>query len=165
MRHERGETMRLITSFLLILIVIAPSLTSADPASHARVAEELLVTMDADNLLKQSISQMMQLQIQQNPQLGLYEKVLMRFFEKYMSWESLRPDFIDLYTQAFTEDELREILGFYKSQVGQKAVKAIPNLMAQGGQIGVKRIQDHLPELQTMIAEEIARLKKLQERQ
>jgi uncharacterized protein len=157
--------MRFIAPFLLILLVIAPSLTSADSASHEKVAEELLMTVDADNLMKQSMAQMIQLQIQQNPQLGLYEQVLQRFVEKYMSWESLRPDLIALYTQAFTEDELREIVAFYQSPVGQKAIKAIPTLMAQGGQIGVKRIQEHLPELQAMIAEETARLKKLQERQ
>ena len=47
-----------------------------------------------------------------------------------------RPKIVDLYVKEFTEDELKELLAFWRTPTGQKAMKTLPSIMQQGGAIG-----------------------------
>ena len=68
-----------------------------------------------------------------------------------MSWDSLKADYARIYAEAFTEDELRQIITFYKTPAGQKAINKIPMLMGMGAALGQKRVQENRAELQEMI--------------
>lgn len=46
-----------------------------------------------------------------------------------------------LYSQAFTADEMAEIISFYKTPIGQKFLEKSPQLMQLGAQIGMKEAQ------------------------
>jgi hypothetical protein len=78
-----------------------------------------------------------------------------------MSWESLKPEFLKIYANAFTATELREINKFYATDTGKKTIENMPALMAQGAQIGAVRVQENIGELQAMIKAESERLQKL----
>jgi len=108
--------------------------------------------------LEQSVEQILNLQLQQNPGLPPYKGVLVRFFKKHMSYGSLKPEMIQLYANTFSAAELREINQFYATETGKKTIKQMPALMAQGGQIGASRVQENMSELQTMIRAEAERL-------
>ena len=43
---------------------------------------------------------------------------------------------IDLYVQEFTTPELKELLAFYQTPLGQKAITKLPVIMRQGSMIG-----------------------------
>jgi hypothetical protein len=92
-------------------------------------------------------------QIRANPQLKQFEPKLRQFFAKYMSWQALQGDFAAIYMNAFTEDEFKQMLAFYKTPAGRKALQKMPTLMEEGAAIGVKRVQEHMPELQKVLAE------------
>ena len=72
-----------------------------------------------------------------------------------MRWDALKPQLVAIYTEAFTEAELREITAFYKTPAGQKAVTVMPELMQKGMTMGQKAVQDHLPELQEAIQKKL----------
>lgn len=148
---------------ILMVLVIMVQVAPAGESGHRKAAEELLTLYDMDEILSQTIDQMLSLEIQQNPQLGLYEEVLKRFFAKYMGWESLKEDFIRMYMDEFTEKELRDMIEFYRTPTGQKAIKKVPVLAAKGAQLGQKRVQSNLEELRAMIEEETLRLRSLQQ--
>ena len=67
-----------------------------------------------------------------------------------------------MYTQAYTEAELKELTAFYLTKTGQKSLAVTPELMAKGSMIGQQRVQQNLPELRRMIEAEAARIKVLQ---
>ena len=46
-----------------------------------------------------------------------------------------------LYSQSFTDSEIREITQFYKTDVGKKFLEKSPQLMQLGAQIGMKEAQ------------------------
>ncbi len=114
-------------------------------------AERLLDTIDAEGLFEKSINQMIDVQLKQDPKLTPYRRILLGFIEKYMSYQSLKPDFIKMYTDAFTESDLREINRFYATPVGRKVLRKTPEFMKMGSEIGAKRLQQHIHELQQMI--------------
>jgi hypothetical protein len=147
---------------LVLFITISTAQYSiASDIEKRTAANELFDLMNMDVLLNESIEKMLQLEIQNNSQLGLYEDVVRTFFKKHMSGESLRDEFVDIYNQAFTEKELIDIVNFYKTSTGQKALRQTPALVQKFMIIGQKRVQDNLPELKQMITDETERLQKL----
>jgi hypothetical protein len=154
--------MKIIRTLFLAALACFSPLTFADAAAEME-AEKLLNTMGMETALQQSMSQMLDIQLQQNPALTPYRSVLMEFFNKYVSYESLKPEMLTMYANAFTADELKQINAFYATDAGKKTIEKMPILMAQGAQIGAQRVQENIGELQAMIEAEAQRIEELQE--
>lgn len=140
--------------YLLILILgMAVPLSSAWAADDdgLKAAEELLDSLNMETLLSDSIDTVLTAQIQQQPQLQQHEQAMRTFLRKHMSYASLKPEFLRIYADAFTADELRELAAFYRTPLGVKTVSLMPQLMQQGSELGMRRVQENLPELQAMI--------------
>jgi hypothetical protein len=152
----------LITAVMVLVIAVGGAWAAED--AHYQAASELLELAHMDEVLSQTIDQMLDLQIQQNPELALYEKVMREFFAKYMSWDALKEDFIKIYMEEFTEAELKDMIAFYKTPTGQKAITKTPVLASRGAQLGQQRVQDNINELIQMIKDETERLKAAQQK-
>jgi hypothetical protein len=142
--------------FLSILLgavaLLSPAVARADEASHRKAAESLLSLMDMDSVMSQSIDQMLQMQIKQNPAIAPYEQEMKNFLKKYMSWAGLKDEMVKIYTDEFSESELNELNKFYQTPLGKKTLQKMPVLLAKGAELGQRRVQEHLPELQAAIA-------------
>ena len=153
----------MIFSRVIVLITAlgVSSMSLADVASE-KEAEKLLDMVGTQAVMEQSMSQMLDIQLQQNPALAPYKGVMMEFLNKNMSYESLKPDLVKMYSEEFTSSELREINAFYLTDVGKKSIEKMPTLMMQGGQLGATRVQENIGDLQAMIQAESERIQKLQ---
>ena len=147
--------------FVLITTLGMSSMSLADVASE-KEAEKLLNMVGTQEVMEQSMSQMLDIQLQQNPALAPYKGVMMEFLNENMSYESLKPELIKMYSEEFTSSELREINAFYSTDVGIKSIEKMPTLMMQGGQLGATRVQENIGDLQAMIQAESERIQKLQ---
>lgn len=107
-----------------------------------------------EKALNQSVEQMTAIQLNKNPGLAPYKQIMSAFFEKHMGYASLKADLINIYANAFTESELKEINAFYQTPTGKKTIQQMPLLMRQGGEIGAQRIKQNMPELQQLIKAE-----------
>lgn len=146
---------------VLITALGVSSMSLADAASE-KEAEKLLNMVGTQEVMEQSMSQMLDIQLQQNPALAPYKGVMMEFLNENMSYESLKPELIKMYSEEFTSSELREINAFYSTDVGKKSIEKMPTLMMQGGQLGATRVQENIGDLQAMIQAESERIQKLQ---
>ena len=147
--------------FVLITALGVSSMSLTDAASE-KEAEKLLNMVGTQEVMEQSMSQMLDIQLQQNPALAPYKGVMMEFLNENMSYESLKPELIKMYSEEFTSSELREINAFYSTDVGKKSIEKMPTLMMQGGQLGATRVQENIGDLQAMIQAESERIQKLQ---
>lgn len=139
-------------SVVMVLALSAPTLVArADEKSHVAALLELFEVMETERLFEASLEQTLDMQIKVNPALAEGRPVLREFFQKYVSYNSLKGDMIRTYMKAITEAETRELLAFYKTPTGRKSISVMPKLMSQMGELGMKRVQSHLPELQKMI--------------
>ncbi len=128
--------------------------------SHLKVTEDLLMEMNIKQTLNQSIDIMLQAIVQQNPTLQQYQDVMKEFMAKHMSWEKLKPRYIAMYADEFTEAELKDILAFYRTDTGKKLISLTPTLLRKGSDMGQEVLQENLPELQEMVekrAQELGR--------
>ena len=153
--------MKLSKLTFLITLLVCYGQSFADDASK-KEAEVLLTTLELDKAFEQTTIQMIDTQVKQNPSLAPFKQVMLRFFSKYMSYDSLKPEMVEIYSEAFTASELKEIVAFYKTPTGRKSIKKMPELMAKGGQIGAQKVQDNIQELQEMIRIESENIQKLQ---
>ena len=157
--------MKLLKTTIFITLIYFSSSAFAETNINTEVkreAETLLETSNTKYMMEQAVEQMLQLQLQQNPALTPYREIMMKFINKHMSYNSLKPELIELYAESFTAQELRDLTAFYQTPTGQKAIQKMPELMSKGGQIGAMRIQSNIPELQQMIKQEAERLQLLQ---
>lgn len=159
--------MKLFKKTIFIVLISVGALTNslASSDSHKNAANELLNTINLDELLSQSVDVMLQLELSNNPSLIPFESTMKRFFNKYMSGESLRGEFVEMYINTFTESEIIEINNFYKTETGKKALKTAPQLMADGAALGQQRVLENLQDLESMIKEEALKIQKLQQEQ
>ena len=77
-----------------------------------------------------------------------------------MGWESLKGYLIKFYTEVFTEDEINYILQFYKNPTGRKMFEKKSELLIKAAKIGEQRVRENLPELESMIELEAAKINK-----
>lgn len=144
---------------LLIFLLLAGTQAYASAKSEA---EKLVVALELDQSMDRGMENMLAIQMRQNPNLAPFKDVMLKFLRKHMSYKSLKPDLIRIYSEAFTEPELKEINAFYRTDVGKKAIRLMPELVNKGGQLGAQRVRENLPELQQMIQAEAARIQQRQ---
>ncbi len=153
----RGFFLTRLNIFLSLIIMTFHSIAFAEESAEAAV-ERLFELAGVESVLDQSMAQMMDIQIQANPQLEPFKATIMKFLRKYVSYESIKPEMVKLYTDNFTAAEITEIVAFYETPTGQKAMRKMPELMQQGSLIGLRRVQENTAELQDMLMEDAARI-------
>ena len=149
MRHR-------VLALLTLAFALAVSAQAQTPsASHAAAVRELFQVMDLATTTNQAVDVVLKTQIESNPQLKQFEDVMRTFLTKYLSWNNLESQMVQMYAETFTEPEVRELLAFYRTPLGKKTVAKMPELMQKGAALGQKAVQDHLPELQEAIAKKM----------
>lgn len=146
--------MKMLRSACLITValMLAPVVALGDEHSHRQAAENLLLVMEIDKSLPTVVEQVVETQVQKNPQLASQRNVLQRFLTTYLNWESVKEETITAYTHEFTEPELQQLTAFYQTPLGKKAHEKLPQLAFIAGQVGLKKAQAHETELRQMLS-------------
>jgi len=158
--------MRNLTFTAVLLLILTTTLIAQQPAAQSptaqqpaaspaqvKAAEQLIEMMEMEKTFNQSMEAMLQAQMNANPMLKQFEDIMRAFMGKYLKWSELKADYVKLYTDVFTESELKEMTQFYQTPLGKKMLNTLPALLTRGGQITSERLQPHLPELQKTIME------------
>jgi len=143
--------MLLGSCLITVALGLSPVVALGDAQSHRKAAENLLMVMEVDKSLPKIADQVVETQLQQNPQLAPQRDILQRFLTKYLNWESVKEDTITAYTREFTEPELKKLTEFYQTPVGKKASEKMPQLAFIAGQLGLKKAQANQAELRQML--------------
>jgi len=128
----------------------------ADDASHLQAARDLLLALHMDQSYGKMVDQVLDAQLRASPQLVQLREPIKAFLNKYMGWDAMKDDLAQIYANSFTEQELNEITTFYKTPTGSKLALSIPDLTAQGIQLGQRRVADHISELQQVVQKAMA---------
>ena len=143
---------RTLTGILALLLVFAcPTPPHAGPYSHREAVARLFELTHMQRLIEDSVDDVLALQITQNPALAEHREVLRAFLRKYIGWQAMKEDLAAMYLQTFTEAELDEMNAFYGSPTGQKVLQRLPELVRQRNQLAMRRLQEHIGELQQEI--------------
>jgi hypothetical protein len=138
----------------------APAPTAAQTAA----ALELFKSIRLEESIPSTSAAMIESEVRGNPGMTPYRDVMLKWLQKYMTWDAMRPEMIRLYTDTYTEAELKQLAAFYKTPLGQKTLAKTPELMQRTAMIGAKLGQEHSEELKTAMNARREELLKEQEK-
>ena len=139
---------------LSLLMVLTPAISSADATSHRQQVETLFKLTQMEKKIQESVDNVVQLQVRQNPQLSQHDKTMRVFFEKHIGWSAMKDDLAEMYMRRFSEQELEKINAFYITPAGQKVITVLPELVKERNQLAMQRLQQNIGELQQLIGAE-----------
>ncbi len=128
----------------------APPAPTAPPGA-LKASAELVETMALQATFNEGKEAMIKAQVQSNPALAQYEDLMRQFVEKYLTWDQVKDQYVNIYANMFTEPELRELIQLYQTPTGKKLLSSMPEIMNRSMQITQRQLQPHLPELQQQI--------------
>ena len=140
--------MKFLSAIIIALALVCPaSLLHADDASRKAAAEDLINAMHMEKILvqmKQNIIKMMSgFSSNQSPEARQrIEEKQSEMFDAFLKWDTLKPDYIQIYSEVYTEQELKDLASFYKSPIGQKFLEKMPELQQKSMEIMQKRLID-----------------------
>ncbi len=154
--------MRRIAAVMLICVFACLATASADEARQHALAEELVNAMDMDKNLEQSYEIVKQMIPAQIEQMGVSEsetseeakarmQAVIDFMAKEFSWENIKEEYISIYTATFTEEELAELVEFYKSPVGRRFTEKQPELMKRTMEVTQRRMKEIMPKIKKFV--------------
>ncbi len=156
----------------ILIAVVAINVCSsvwADMDAHRQAAEQVLKLTNAHRMLEPMIRQMQQSQLKQLEEMNLSkdayvitEKYILRMNELIkaeLTWEKMKDDYINLYARKFSEQELEELVQFFKSSIGQKMLEKNPDLMHEVMLVGQDRLMKIRPQMQAISDEMVRELR------
>ena len=154
------------TSLLLgTFLVLSVALISARAQEITKTAkiEELLQLTNAEAMSQQMYGQIRTMTTRQIDTMGGSEEAkaaaaqtidkVMSQLQERLSWSRMKPEFVRLYDDVYSDEEITGILAFYKSAAGQAFVKKMPILIAKSMEISQRQMADLMPELQRIVKE------------
>jgi hypothetical protein len=155
-----------ICGVALLLCIGAP--VFADEASHAAEAEKFLKLTNADRIAVPVHAQVQQMfaqrfsqtqaPITQKATLERYQAKADAELEKAIGWDKLEPELVKLYTETFSEAELKELMAFYKTPLGNKVLAQMPQLAGRSAQIAQAHLQPAVPQVNKLLNDMTAEL-------
>jgi uncharacterized protein len=164
---------------IVVLIAIGLGLNGcgahAQDASRRALAEELLNEMDMKGTVEKSFAMIKKIMpahmkamrpakekadISSTPsdatqQTATAMDKMMDTMAQELSWEKMKEDYITIYAETFTEDELKGAVAFYKSPAGKAFSQKQPEVMRRSMELSQRMMLKFMPKIQTMTKDTI----------
>ncbi len=153
MQIKRALLFGLLTAFLA---------TAQTPLSKEAKIDRMLTLTNASSMIDQMFAQIRKMTEgmmppgatpEQAAEAKQVQQKVQDVVHSRLSWDRMRPQFIKIYSETFTDEELDGLLAFYDSPTGRAMIKKTPELMAKSMAIGQAQMVDILPEIQRIVAE------------
>jgi hypothetical protein len=152
----------LVLWLFLMIPALLPAQEPPKPSAKEQKIDRLLVAMNAQAVLGQIFEQIRTESMGEMPKNATFEQAvkfkafqdkLMELVQTRLSWERLRPVYLKLYDETFTEEELDGMIAFYESPPGRAMMKKMPILGARTMQVTQKLLSDLMPEMEKLARE------------
>ena len=155
----------ILSRIILVTALLLPSAaTAADQDNRKALAEELVSIMQPEKMVNQTMEQVSAVMKQQMQSMDIPASMkaetdrmaqeMMAYVKEKLDWSKLKPQYVDMYADVFTEDELRQVVTFYKSPGGQAFLNKTPQLM-QRSMAMMQGVLSDLPQRMQEMAQKI----------
>ena len=153
--------MKTTTVLAFALLVTGPFAGAQELSKEAKI-ERLLTSMNADAMIDQMFDQIKAMTASQIPPGTTPEQAakgreiqskILDLVKARISWEKMRPQYVKLYSETFSDEEISGMLGFYQSPAGRAMLAKMPTLTTKIMQVAQAQLTDLLPEIQRITRE------------
>ena len=162
--------MRKMIILIAVVLCLSAWSVNAQEASRRALAEELLNLMQARENIEKSFTMFKQMIPAQMEKMGKAmgqdnvpadvslqkQKQTEKMWDMLaleLNWDKVKDDYINLYAEIFTEEEMNAIIIFYHSPAGVALIKKQPELMKRSMELCQDRIRKIGPKIQAMFKE------------
>jgi hypothetical protein len=110
--------------------------TTPPTAGQMAAARELLEVMHLQEVSAVGVKVALDEQIRANPQLEPYRAAMNAWGAEIFASEEAKTAFATLYAGAFSEADLRQLIAFYRTPLGQRVATSQATLAEKGAEIG-----------------------------
>jgi hypothetical protein len=162
---------RYCLAFSSALLFLLSQPARCDEASKTAKVEEFMTVANIEQNLKQALD--LAMNQMKNSMLGKTSGVdlppdrakkmeemqdkLSQLMRESMSWDKLKADFIKIYSDAYTEQQIDDMLAFYRSPTGRAMIAKMPQLMAQSMAVAQQHVATIMPEIQKLVHDSLAK--------
>ena len=149
------------------LVVLATGLVWAQPpAGKEAQIDQLLSAMNADSTINQIFEQVKAMTASQLPagatpeQAARAQEIQSRILDLVKSrigWEKMRPQYVKMYSETFSEEEISAMLAFYQSPAGRAMLQKMPMIIRKSMEIAQTQMEDLLPEIQRIVRDGLSK--------
>ena len=147
----------------VMCFVLSCSSAYSGVKEHRALAEELIKLTEGDSVMEkmkaqvtmifQQITAQMNIQEADKPKLEKYTARFDAILKEDMAWDKVKEQYLDLYTKVFTEEDIKGLVNFYKSDLGVKVTAKMPELMQESMVVARSYMQNIVPKLETLTEE------------
>jgi len=113
------------TGIMILAAVLAAGNAFAQ-AKDAKQVEYLLDIQNMEDTCDNAVMGMLKELFATTPDLKIHQDIVVEYTEERVSWQALRPDAVKVYSEFFTDDDVKELIKFYNSKLGQKVLAVTP---------------------------------------
>lgn len=157
-------TMKRFLILLLAALFSAPVL--ATPAQDSTIEKLLILTeaqklndsaiADSDDIIETTLKPVLQLDKMTEEKKKMTESFLNEYkhiVKEEFSWKKMMPDYIRIYRETFTEEELQCLITFYESPTGAIFIRKMPLIMDKTSDIMRQKMASILDRMNTALIE------------
>lgn len=130
----------------------------ADDASQRVLAAKVIDMVSGKATMRASFDAVMNGAIENMRQHGLPQEgvdavraTVAKWYESQINFDDIRPKIVDIYVKDFSEDDLKQIVAFYESPIGQKTIKTMPSVMKEGALVAQEYTKAKIPSLNAQL--------------
>ncbi len=150
--------MKKLIAAITLLVLLIPFYAVADEKTD--LAEKLITLTNMDKMMEQTKQQILQMESQMVGQFDVpeekkadamaFQKKLTEKTFEIMNFDDLHKDYAALFAEVYSLEELKGLVAFYESPVGQSMIEKQPVVIQKAMQISQKRMASLIPEIQKM---------------
>jgi len=125
-----------------------------------KIAKELFKEMKLEKVYKYAVNNATANVVAINPKFKKIENKIRDFYEKTIGWSSIKDDIAKLYAKYYTVDELKKLIEFYKTPLGQKTLKVTPKLSFEGQKLVRSKLQANMDKLKAILDKAVGKTEK-----
>ena len=147
---------------IVIVLIMAVLISGCSSGSTKRASvDELLVVTKAQTRMTSIFKQIKQRQLAQLKKMKIPEKLLpiakdyihkvSMIYEAEMNWDKVKDDIKNAYTSTYTENEIDDLVTFFKTPEGQIYIEKTPILTQKIIEAEQKHYEKILPRMKALI--------------
>ena len=152
-----------ILRFGLMVFVLASGFqASAQELTKEAKIERILALTKADTMIDQMFNQVKAMTASQvipgatSEQRATAQEIqdkIMGLMKARMGWDKMRPQYVKLYSDTFSDEEIDGLLVFHQSPAGRAMIEKMPLLMSKIMAMTQAQMGDIMPEIQRITKE------------
>lgn len=141
---------------LIGTLVVCGSFASAQELTKEAKIERILALTNAQAVMDQMFAQIKTSTAsmmpagstpEQSAKVQEIQEKLLDFVKDRMSWDKVRPKYVKIYDETFSDEEITGILAFYQAPAGRAMLEKLPTLISKSMSVAQSQMTDIMPEI------------------